>query len=101
MPSVSVLPCRRSATSSTRSRQLAWSHPASHECIMRSVSMPHLACLVMPERCACMRMHVGLPGGRACGGMCFVRSSASTCESLSSLMKVSAQVWLVWMVTCI
>ena len=34
------------------------------------------------------------------GGICFVRSSASTCVSLSSLMKVSAHVWLVWIVTC-
>ena len=39
-------------------------------------------------------------GGGTKGGMWRVRSSASTCVSLSSLMKVSAQVWLVWMVMC-
>ena len=41
-----------------------------------------------------------LPAGRTWGGMCLVRSSASTCVSLSSEMKVSAHVWLVWMVMC-
>jgi hypothetical protein len=42
----------------------------------------------------------GPRGGRTRGGMLRVRSSASTCVSLSSLMKVSAHVWLVWMVMC-
>ena len=41
-----------------------------------------------------------VPAGGTWGGMCLVRSSASTCVSLSSEMKVSAQVWLVWMVMC-